>query len=42
MSYDDEIFEEQLEGYLKKLNNFSYVEGFDLIYDGLLNLRDNQ
>ena len=42
MDYWDEVFEEQLQNYLKKLNNFSYVEGFDLIYDGLLNLRDNQ
>ena len=27
---------------LKKLNEFSYVDGFDLIYDALLNLRDNE
>ncbi len=30
MDYWDEVFEEQLQNYLKKLNNFSYVEGFDL------------
>ena len=30
MDYGDEVFEEQLQNYLKKLNNFSYVEGFDL------------
>ena len=30
MDYWDELFEEKLQNYLKKLNNFSYVEGFDL------------
>ena len=30
MDYWDEVFEEQLDDVLKKLNNFSYVEGFDL------------
>ena len=33
MDYWDELFEEQLDDDLKKLNNFSYVDGFDLIYD---------
>ena len=42
MDYWDELFEEKLQNYLKKLNEFSYVEGFDLIREGLLNLRDNQ
>ena len=42
MDYWDEVFEEQLDDDLKKLNEFSYVEGFDLIREGLLNLRDNQ
>ena len=39
MDYWEELFEEQLDDDLKKLNNFSYVDGFDLIYDALLNLR---
>ena len=30
MDYGDEVFEEQLDDVLKKLNDFSYVEGFDL------------
>ena len=30
MDYWDEVFEEQLDDDLKKLNEFSYVEGFDL------------
>ena len=30
MDYWDELFEEKLQNYLKKLNEFSYVEGFDL------------
>lgn len=30
MDYWDEVFEEQLDDVLKKLNDFSYVEGFDL------------
>ena len=30
MDYWDEVFEEQLADDLKKLNDFSYVEGFDL------------
>ena len=30
MDYWDEVFEEQLQNYLKKLNDFTYVEGFDL------------
>jgi hypothetical protein len=30
MDYWDELFEEKLQNYLKKLNDFSYVEGFDL------------
>ena len=30
MDYWEELFEEQLDDDLKKLNNFSYVEGFDL------------
>ena len=30
MDYADEVFEEQLDDDLKKLNDFSYVEGFDL------------
>ena len=38
----DEFLEEDLEKYFKRLNEFSYVENFDLIQEGLLNLRDNQ
>lgn len=30
MDYWEELFEEQLDDDLKKLNDFSYVEGFDL------------
>ena len=42
MSYFEEFLEEDLDKYFKRLNEFSYVENFDLIHDGLLNLRDNQ
>ena len=38
----DEFLEEDLEKYFKRLNEFSYVENFDLIQEGLLNLRDNE
>ena len=37
-----EICEEEIKRSLEKLNNFSEVEGFYLIYDALLNLHDNQ
>ena len=42
MSFFEEFLEEDLEKYFKRLNEFSYVENFDLIQEGLLNLRDNQ
>ena len=34
MDYWDEVFEEQLDDDLKKLNNFSYVDGFDFNKEG--------
>ena len=42
MSFFEEFLEEDLDKYFKRLTEFSYVENFDLIHKGLLNLRDNQ
>ena len=42
MSSFEEFLEEDLDKYFKRLTEFSYVENFDLIHKGLLNLRDNQ
>ena len=38
----DEFSEGDLNKYFKRLNEFSYVKNFDLIQEGLLNLRNNQ